>query len=339
MKTQQLQANTESSIQPVTSSTPSPTIDPNADAFVSVTYEHVYKRGTTTNALIDLATVKSAPPIPTGYSVHRNMVYRIETDAIFSGATLTRFRISSADANVFRKLRVLHLEADEFSSVGYSWKDQTLLEGKWQRDKYPQMSKEEHEKAVKPMEERIITAAVEQLGVFIVALRDQEPIPPLKPFSRLDISQSNTPDPIVGERDVVFTLILTNKGPKAIGEINLQYDIDDEMEFLSATSSQGKCVLSTSSSFAANCYLGALTVGASASIQVAAHVKNNREFYDRVQSKYTRIFIAIKERPADIMVNANWIDKRFPLRAVGVPQGDNSLTVPVPPPMGPLRRR
>src|SRR5258707_2329199 len=91
------------------------------DGVARITLGQLFKPGSTEYAHVGANALKDAPPLPTGYVLFKDLVYRIKTEAVTASSQLIVFNVPSAEnENDFSKLSILHLEDDEMSPSGSS---------------------------------------------------------------------------------------------------------------------------------------------------------------------------------------------------------------------------
>ncbi len=79
------------------------------DGITQITIGQLFKPGTTEYTRIGAAGLKDAPPLPTGYVLFKDLVFRLKTEAVTAGSQLTVFKISSAENETqFSKVSILH---------------------------------------------------------------------------------------------------------------------------------------------------------------------------------------------------------------------------------------
>ena len=81
----------------------------------------------------------------------------------------------------------------------------------------------------------------------------------------LGITQTDTPDPSIPGLSVTYTLTVTNSGPATAHNVMVEDDFPLNSAYVSATPSQGSCTHTVQT---AQCNLGTMSVGASATVQV-----------------------------------------------------------------------
>lgn len=102
--------------------------NPNQDGVNRIIFALLFKPGPTEYAHIGTAALKNAPPFPTGYTLFKDGVYEVKTKAIVTTFNVTVFGVPSAESEEeFKSLTILHLESDEMSPSGQSWKEVTLF--------------------------------------------------------------------------------------------------------------------------------------------------------------------------------------------------------------------
>jgi uncharacterized repeat protein (TIGR01451 family) len=277
------------------------------DGPISINYILLFQKGAASHSLINLSTIAKIPPLPIGYTIFNNLAYRVDSKAIWTDANVVFHLPSINNQSDFDNLRILHLEFTELSATRSAWVDRTVLPGGW-NEKSPDLpkTKAEFDKLLPDFAARKITATVERhLGLFVVARRDPAYKEPTSPFTEMKVSVKNSPEPVGTRSKVTYTITVTNKGPKPVGDVWVQNLFDIDMDFLSATATQGTCQHSDQSEDRTNCGLGSLPVGASATIKIVAQVRHNQLMDEKERERRNMTFVLFKERPADMTSYAN----------------------------------
>jgi uncharacterized repeat protein (TIGR01451 family) len=279
------------------------------DGPISIIYLQLFQEGSVNYSPVNLSSIEKIPPLPTGYTIFNNLAYRADSKAIWTGAHLIFYLPSVNKQSDFDNLRILHLEFDELSATRSTWIDRTVLPGDW-REGSPEMPKTKaaFDKLLPDFAARKMTAKVDRhLGLFVVARRDPAYKEAESPFTEMAVSVKSSPEPVRTRGTVTYTITVTNKGPKPAGDVWVQNLFDVDMDFLSATATQGVCQHSDQSDDRTNCGLGALPAGASATIKIVAKVRHNQLMDEKERQRRNMTIVVFKERPADMMNFANLV--------------------------------
>jgi uncharacterized repeat protein (TIGR01451 family) len=219
-----------------------------------ITYGHVYKDGSTTFSTVDPSTLAS---LPAGYVTLDNVVHRIATDAIVSGPHTVSFDVPSvSDQAAFNDLAIFHLEPDRFDPDNLVWVDVTVLSP---------------DTPAPDFANRIISARVNDVGLFAIGkLVQTQPDPG---SSDLSVTVSYSPDPVVVENNLTYTLHITNSGPQTATGVGLIDVLPQETAFVSAFPTQGNCKYKNGSVY---CKLGTLVNGGVADVTIVASPREDR---------------------------------------------------------------
>jgi len=218
------------------------------EGLIRVNLGDVFERGVTKIEEADLAKL---PSIPQGFVSLNRKAYVVSTTAVASGPYDAIFKLNSGmDEQDFRKLRVLHLEPDEFDPDSYVWVDRTAASD------HPEPSHDFRQKM-------IIGHSTElHSGIYMVA----KLVPKIEGNADLEITAKSTPDQVQMPGNVTFSISVKNNGPN--GATNVGAKMDQSRVggyFISATPSQGTCKYFRSGVY---CKLGQLAVGAAATIKL-----------------------------------------------------------------------
>lgn len=242
------------------------------DGITQITIGQLFKPGTTEYTRTGAAGLKDAPPLPTGYVLFKDLVFRVKTEAVTAGSQLTVFRISSAENETdFRKLSILHLEDDEMSPTGHSWAEVTVFPGRWNEHLHF-VPKNQYDALQPDFKSKRIAAITHEFGLFAVALSPESESEQREPFPEVTLNATSSPEPVQAGEEVTHTITLANKGTSAAAEVNVKEVLDIELDYVSATPSQGIC----KQKVAANnivCHLGALPGGANATITIVSRTR------------------------------------------------------------------
>lgn len=291
----------------------------NEDGISQIVFGMIFKEGETEYTRVGPGALKNAPSLPTGHVLFRNLVFDVKTQAIVSGAHLTVFRLPSVENETdFDRLSLLHLEYDELSPSGWSWAPVIVFQNGWQ-EHHHNISKAQYDAVLPDFKSRRIAGVTNQFGIFAITTVHEEGPGVNGPFTQLDVTTANTPDPVSEGQEVTHTITIKNKGPGTAAEVNVKTEISPDFDHISVTSNQGTCKRSMRSSGRTLCYLGAMPTGATAIIRIVSRVRHDLFF--RENSIETREFIEIasKEKSTDFVVAENQIFKEFLTRIVRKP--------------------
>ena len=164
------------------------------DGPARIVYGGVYKEGPTT---FEEVKPEEVGPLPFGYAHFNHVAYRLRTEAVVVGPHVLDFRLPSVtDRNLFAQLRVLCAEWDRIDQKAF-WADCTSDEGPRARD----------------FETRTLRARVERQRVYLVARR-VEPPRPVTTRAELSVEIVAPKEPAVANRDLVYEIRVTNRGPE-----------------------------------------------------------------------------------------------------------------------------
>jgi hypothetical protein len=216
-----------------------------ADGPTSVTFGYLYQEGTITFAQVDSATL---PPLPVGYVPLNNVGHNITTDVTFSGENVVSFSAPSVTSQTtFENLGILHAERDPFDPEGTVWVDRTILSP---------------DPLAPNFAAHTINSRVTHLGKFVIAVRTQ---PPTTETADLSVSLTHSPQPVFGDNDLTYSILVNNGGPQQAREVGLMSGLAQDVAFVSALSSQGSCKFKEGAVY---CKLGTLVNGANATVTV-----------------------------------------------------------------------
>lgn len=280
------------------------------DGITQITIGQLFKPGTTEYTRIGMAGLKDAPPLPTGYVLFKDLVYRVRTEAITSGYQLTVFNLSSVESEAdFGKLSILHLEDDEMSPSAFSWNPVTVFPGDWE-EHYHFVSKDQYEALLPDFKSKRITAITHEFGVFAVTLAPESETPSAGPFTQIEVEPSSSPQPVEVGEEVTHTIIVKNKGPKAAAEVNLKVDLDAFFGY-KGSSTQGACKRSNQSTGTILCYLGAMQPGSTAVITIVGRVSGQPLLTEGINKRGGMLEAVFKANSTDLVEADNQIFMRF----------------------------
>lgn len=283
-----------------------PNLSPTLDRPIFISYSEIFKYGSTSWSSVALSSMKNLPPLPTGYEPFDNLAYKLETEAVVSGFNITTFQVPSIrEQSSFDNLSVLHIEFDELSLYKWAWVDSTVRPFRWSGEYYVAISKASYDQASPDFSSKKISAIHTGLGVFVLAQYSPLPSPGIQPFTLIETATTGFPARVKVGDNVTYTITVKNKGPKPAGDVNLQNQLDIDLDFLSATPSQGACIQSELSDGRTICHLGALQVGANATITIVGKVRNNVATYTGPPQIRNTTFLVFKEQASDMANDLN----------------------------------
>lgn len=192
------------------------------DGPVSVIFEHVYQEGITTFSPTDLSSIV----LPPKYTALSSTGHNIETSAVISGSHIVSFKVESVSSpEIFGNLRILQAQFNEFNPLVPKWIDVTILPPNPQS---PDFST------------RTINAKVENLGKFIIAV-----INPNLPVAttNLKVELDSSPNPVRSDNNLIYNLTVSNVGTSTANSVIAMQILPPNVQFVSATPSQGNCSL------------------------------------------------------------------------------------------------
>lgn len=281
------------------------------DGISKIIIGQLFKPGNAEYTRIGAGGLKDAPPLPTGYSLFKDLAFDVKTDAITSGYHVFVFSLPSVETEAdFKKLGVLHLEVDEMSPSGKSWVEVTMFPGGWD-DHFHQVSKTQYDSLLPDFKTKHISAISTQLGLFVIAsYQDIEPRS-TDPFTRIDLTITTSPDPAAVGQQVAHIITVENKGPNAAGDVNLKYELNHYYEYVSSTTDRGICKRSDLSTVRVLCHLGPVNSGDTVRITIMAHVPRDISLVkDRIEAGNV-LELVFKERPTDPVEERNQLFKEY----------------------------
>ncbi|HEU4507715.1 MAG TPA: hypothetical protein VFR78_05720 [Pyrinomonadaceae bacterium] len=216
-----------------------PSLSQTGEGITSYKIGDLYQRGSTKITLVKAADAPFKVELPIGYTLFNDLVYRVETNAVFTGPTDVTFSLPSARTKeTFDQLRILYARPDYADPDVPRWIDATAEEAFISRDGiWP--SEADIRQRFRDFNTRTlhaITAEDEPL-VMVIALKDSS-----KSRERFtaDLAIGGTgPAQVTEGRSVTYHLQITNKGPDAASAISLH--AHPGFSFSSVEASVGKC--------------------------------------------------------------------------------------------------
>jgi hypothetical protein len=218
-----------------------PNLSPTGEGITSYKVSDLFQRGTTQVKPLDTALKIE---LPVGYTLFNNLVYQVESDAVFSGFSDIEFSVPSARTReTFEKLRILYRAIDYASPEGPKWIDITLIDPLPQQSLATGLSKPDFDGRVPNFPTRTLHGFTEDKPrVLVVALRDPAKV---RDNFTADLSVTGTaPNRIMQGRTVEYDLKITNNGPDTANTISLH--ATPTLDFKSVAASEGKCLMAGS---------------------------------------------------------------------------------------------
>jgi uncharacterized repeat protein (TIGR01451 family) len=256
------------------------------DGICQITFGQLFKPGPTEYTHVGAKALKDAPPLPTGYALFKDLVYRIKTEAVTASSQLIVFNVPSAENETdFSKLSILHLDDDEMSPSGSSWAEVTVFRGGWD-EHFHFVPKAQYDALQPDFKSKRIAAITGQFGLFAIALTPASGPERTEPFPEVTLKATSSPEPVPVGEEVTHTITVTNKGTSAAAEVNVKEVLDIYLDYVSATPSQGVCKQKTAGNNIV-CHLGALPGGASATITVVSRTRSATVTKDTTEASNT----------------------------------------------------
>ena len=104
-----------------------PNLSATGEGITSYKFDELFNRGKSTVVLVDPTKLPFKIELPVGYTLYNNLVYGIQTDAVFTGPSDITFKLPSIQSKeTFAQLRILHPEMDYANPEVPKWIDITL---------------------------------------------------------------------------------------------------------------------------------------------------------------------------------------------------------------------
>jgi len=226
---------------------------------VSVTVD-LFKKGETNVYRIELSQIPDAPPLADVYWP-LNASYQLSSNAIATNGIAT-FIVPVSDEQEFDHTRVLRLDKDDMFSSGYGWLDCTVSKREKPNDEESNRYGERFAKFLPDYSQKKISCEFGKLNgpdstYFTVVERTEEP--PNVAFTKI-VPRLDRIEKIDGSDETVYTVSISNEGPKVASEINFFSNFDQNFRVVAAEPSAGMCRrLSFGTGFGAMaCFLGRL---------------------------------------------------------------------------------
>ncbi|HTG94988.1 MAG TPA: hypothetical protein VL866_20490 [Pyrinomonadaceae bacterium] len=236
---QESQESSAPRVELLTMNDSKPNLSATGEGITSYKIGDLYNRGSTRITLLKAAEARFKIELPIGYSVFNNLVYVVETNAVFTGPTDITFKLPSASTKeTFNQLRVLYARHDLADPNVPKWIDATFANDVLQHAR-GWLSEAEIKQRLRDFGTRTLHAVTpeDEPLVMIVALLD-----PTKVRDKMtaDLVVNGTATEQVTEgRSVTYELKITNKGPDAASAISLH--TTPSFSFVSVNASAGKC--------------------------------------------------------------------------------------------------
>ena len=250
-----------------------PNLSATGEGITSYKIGDLYNRGATQIDLVRQADARFKIELPLGYSIFNNLIYAVDTKAVFTGPTDITFKLPSARTKeTFNQLRILYGQYDFADPDVPKWIDATFAEDALQRAA-DWLSAAEIKQRKRDFETRTLHAVTreDEPLVLIVALLD-----PTKARSKLtaDLVINGTATQQVTEgRLVTYELKITNKGPDTANAISLHST--PSFSFLSVKASVGKCNMDGQNVY---CKFPELDKGKTIEVKIVERCEWNRHF-------------------------------------------------------------
>jgi hypothetical protein len=205
---------------------------------------------------------KPLPPLPDGYSQFNGTVYSLEAKRGCDGWAVIDFRLNSiSDQKVFDQVRILRQTPDYEAGRGMQWVDVTQLPP--------------NDEPVPNFGLRSVSARDDHLGVYVIALYQADS----RVLADLAATVTFTPSSVEAEKEVTFTVTVTNSGPSDASNVRLlaKPRIGNATgTILSSSASQGSCNVYFER---LRCDLGGLANGKSAIVTYVGRLNSNPNPY------------------------------------------------------------
>ena len=247
-----------------------------------IVFGDLFDAGTTTFTTVNPQTLGT---LPAGYSVYGNDVFAVTTEAEVAGPHVITFSLPSVpDQTTFDSLRVLHVEPDYFDPEKLRFVDQTVLSP---ASPAPDFAN------------RKLSAKFNGLGTFVLA--SYVPQPPNPNRADLAVSITDSPDTIVANNNLTYTVTVTNNGPQTATDAMLKDSLAPDTTFVSVVTTQGTCRALDRNVL---CDLGSLALSATATVTIVVTPTEQGGIFPPPQ-KIVRNVAAVKAFEGDLNFNNN----------------------------------
>ena len=250
-----------------------PNLSATGEGITSYKIGDLYNRGATQIDLVKPADAPFKIELPLGYSIFNNLIYGVETKAVFTGPTDITFKLPSARTKeTFNQLRILYAEYDLAEPDVPKWIDATFVDDALQ-DAAGWLSEAEIKQRSRDFETRTLHAVTRENRplVMIVALLDPTKVRD-KHTADLVINGTAT-EQVTEGRSVTYELTITNKGPDTANAISLHST--PSFSFLSVKASVGKCNMAGQNVY---CKFPELEKGKTIKVTIVERSEWNRHF-------------------------------------------------------------
>lgn len=250
-----------------------PNLSATGEGITSYKIGDLYNRGATQIDLVKQADARFKIELPLGYSIFNNLIYGVETKAVFTGPTDVTFKLSSVRTKeTFNQLRILYAEYDLAEPDVPKWIDATFAEDALQRAA-DWLSAAEIKQRSRDFETRTLHAVTryDEPLLMIVALLD-----PTKARDKLTadlVINGAVTEQVTEGRLVTYELKITNKGPDTANAISLH--ATPSFSFLSVKASVGKCNMAGQNVY---CKFPELEKGKTIEVKIVERSEWNRHF-------------------------------------------------------------
>lgn len=282
--------------------------DPTQEGIVQIKIGQLFKEGATEYTPIDRKTLKDAPALPTGFIPFRDLAYRVATKAMVSGDHVIIFHFPSVSNQAeFKRLEVLYLGEDEMSPSGKSWVPVTVVDGRWDENSFPSTSKTTYERFLPDFSSRRVAAITEDFGIFAVAIAPETYYAPDEPFTRMELVPTSSPVTARRNEQVTHTFIIRNNGPAKAEEVNFKEELNSELDFETATTSQGRCRQSNRSSNRVLCHVGPIAAGTTVTVKIVTRINEKTILNSDFEQTLSLAELGFKQRPTDFIYDKTQI--------------------------------
>lgn len=233
---------------------------------VQIDIKFVGKPGKIKKYLIENSSKQIENPIPNSYEVFEKKYYKIETDAIGYGETISTFKVPVTQEN-FTKIRILRLIPEELNPNGFEWQDCTITSNSLESpedERYSASHNDRLKKFLPDFSQKTVSCELQNTikpeEFFVVTLQTQ-PTPTI-PFTKitwnLESKESTSQNGVL-----IYKLTFTNAGTKDIAEFNFRSVFNMDTKLNSFKPGQGNCRVSSYGSSIGSmvCYIGKIPAG------------------------------------------------------------------------------
>jgi len=244
------------------------------DGISRIVFAQLFKEGPTEYTHVGTGALKNAPPLPTGYTLYRDRVYEVKTQAIITASfNITVFNVPSLQhQNEFKKLAILHLKYDELSPADKSWEEITLLPEYAEEMVFRFIPKAKYDSLQPNFNSRLIAGISDYFGLFAITFAPDSEPERTQPFPEVVLKATSSPEPARPAQEVTHTLVFTNQGIGAAAEVNVREVLDADLDFISVRPTQGHCKQKRALNIV-TCHLGPLAGKASATITIVTRAR------------------------------------------------------------------